>query len=152
MKSRRTQIFVLGDLFSQSERMMAISLYSFAVPFGSGFGYILGTAVTSIAKDSGANQKSAWQWSLRVTPILGVILVILTFLFVPEPARGAKEAGNQGGKSLTVRSTFREDVKYLLCNKTVVYVSLGFTAVAYVAGCLSFWAPNFLEDAYLSQG
>ena len=132
--------------------MVAISFYSFGVPFGSGFGYILGTVVTSIAKDLGASRKTAWQYSLRVTPICGVILVILTFLFVPEPARGAKEEGNASGRALTVKTTFLEDLKYLVKNKTIVYASLGFTAVAYNAGCLSFWAPNFLEDAYLAQG
>ena len=52
----------LGDLFPQSERMLALSVFSFAGPCGAGFGYILGSGVTSLAKDAGAEDASAWKW------------------------------------------------------------------------------------------
>lgn len=143
---------LIGDLFSESERMLALSIFSFAAPFGAGFGYILGSGVTSVAKSAGADDTSAWQWSLRVTPILGVLAVALTALFVPEPARGARESGNDSGAEIMVETSFKEDVLYLVKNKTAVLVTVAYTAVTYVLGCLSFWAPSFLEDAYLALG
>ena len=87
-----------------------------------------------------------------MTPILGVVAVILTALFVPEPVRGASEAGNETGDEIMVETSFKEDVIYLVKNKTAVYSTIAFTAVTYVLGCLAFWAPLFLEDAYLAQG
>ena len=132
--------------------MVALSVFSFAAPFGAGFGYILGSLTTSIAKDAGADHDSAWQWSLRVTPTLGVIAVILAAFFVPEPARGAREASNDNGLEIKVETSFKDDVMYLFKNKTAVAVTVAYTSVTYVLGCLSFWAPVFLEDAYLAQG
>ena len=132
--------------------MLAVSIFSFAGPVGAGFGYILGSSVTSLAKDAGASDLHAWRWSLRVTPIFGLIAVILTFLFVPEPARGSQEAANEGGDQIVVQTNLKEDLIYLIKNKTVVYCTIGFIAVTYVLGCLAFWSPKFLEDAYLAQG
>ena len=46
---------------------------------------------------------------LQVTPVLGVVCVILTVLFVKEPPRGASE----GGTHLKT-TAWKEDLKYLV--------------------------------------
>ncbi|XP_063728586.1 protein spinster homolog 1-like [Symsagittifera roscoffensis] len=161
---------LIGDLFSESERIIALSVFSLASPFGAGFGYILGSLTTSIAKDSGADDDSAWKWSLRITPILGlisnhstlspfficVIAVILTVLVVPEPMRGSRETSADNGVELKMKTSMKDDVIYLITgcisNKTAVFVTLACTANVYVVGCLAFWAPVFIEEANLAQG
>ncbi|XP_063725743.1 protein spinster homolog 1-like [Symsagittifera roscoffensis] len=143
---------LIGDLFSESERIIALSVFSLASPFGAGFGYILGSLTTSIAKDAGAD---GMQGSGK-EPILGVIAVILTVLFVPEPMRGSRETSVDNGVELKMKTSMKDDVIYLFTgctsNKTAVFVTLACTANVYVVGCLAFWAPLFIEEAYLAQG
>uniref|UniRef100_W5L8S9 SPNS lysolipid transporter 3, sphingosine-1-phosphate (putative) n=1 Tax=Astyanax mexicanus TaxID=7994 RepID=W5L8S9_ASTMX len=50
------------------------------------------------------------------------------------------------------RTTYLEDIKYLLRNRSFVWSSLGVTAMAFVTGALAFWTPTFLSRARVIQG
>lgn len=45
-----------------------------------------------------------WRWALRVTPVLGLIAVVLIY-FTQEPARGQHEGSHSGSTS------YKEDLK-----------------------------------------
>uniref|UniRef100_A0A3P9B220 Protein spinster homolog 1 n=1 Tax=Maylandia zebra TaxID=106582 RepID=A0A3P9B220_9CICH len=75
---------IIADLYVKSKRTNMLSIFYFAIPVGSGLGYIVGSQVSSRAKD--------WHWALRVTPGLGLIAVLLLLFVVKEPKRGAVEA------------------------------------------------------------
>lgn len=64
-------------------------------------GYIVGSKTAELT--------GSWQYALRVTPILGLIAVILIVLFLKEPVRGEAE----GGHSLSPTS-WGEDLKQLV--------------------------------------
>ena len=133
--------------------MMALSVFSLAIPIGCGFGYIVGSTVTSEAEKLGADGTSAWKYSLRVTPICGAILVILTALFIRDPPRGSNETTNQRSpKTSTVRTNVLRDLRYLFTNKTLVFVCLGNIAINYVCGSFAFWGPDFLEVSSTIRG
>ena len=133
--------------------MAAISVFSLAIPVGSGLGYILASSVTSMAEKLGAHEHFAWKYSMRVTPACGLILIILTCLVVRDPPRGAMKLRHESTRnSIGVNKSIWQDVKYLFTNKTLVFVCLGFIMVCYVAGSLSYWVPNFLQDAYKAKG
>lgn len=51
--------------------------------FFSGLGYIVGAETAHLAGE--------WNWALRVTPVLGVIAVLLIIFFVKDPVRGQSE-------------------------------------------------------------
>lgn len=131
---------IIGDLFTGPKRLLMISAFYICIPVGSGLGYIVGSSVTSLTGD--------WHWALRVTPILGLVGLILLVLLCPNPPRGAAETHGVG---VTGKSSYREDVKYLLKNKSYVWSSMGVTAMAFLTGALAFWVPTFLSRAQVSQ-
>ncbi|XP_021787553.1 protein spinster homolog 1 isoform X4 [Papio anubis] len=125
---------LIADLFVADQRSRMLSIFYFAIPVGSGLGYIAGSKVKDMAGD--------WHWALRVTPGLGVVAVLLLFLVVREPPRGAVER-HSDSPPLNPTSWWA-DLRALARNPSFVLSSLGFTAVAFVTGSLALWAPAFL--------
>nr|XP_040038427.1 protein spinster homolog 3 [Gasterosteus aculeatus aculeatus] len=132
---------IIGDLFVGTQRSTMILVFYLFIPVGSGLGYITGAGVAAITGD--------WHWALRITPILGVVGLVLLVFLCPNPPRGAAETHGEGVK---VESSYQEDVKYLLKNKSYVWSSLGVTATAFVTGALGFWTPAFLSRARVNLG
>uniref|UniRef100_A0A671W3Z7 Protein spinster homolog 1 n=1 Tax=Sparus aurata TaxID=8175 RepID=A0A671W3Z7_SPAAU len=75
---------IIADLYVKGKRTNMLSIFYFAIPVGSGLGYIVGSQVGQLAHD--------WHWALRVTPGLGLIAVLLLLFVIKEPKRGAVEA------------------------------------------------------------
>ncbi|XP_075774053.1 protein spinster homolog 1 isoform X2 [Pelodiscus sinensis] len=75
---------IIADLFVGEQRSRMLALFYFAIPVGSGLGYIVGSKVKDLAED--------WHWALRVTPALGVLAVVLLVTVLQEPPRGAVES------------------------------------------------------------
>ncbi|XP_029052073.1 protein spinster isoform X2 [Osmia bicornis bicornis] len=123
---------IISDLFVKDVRSKMLALFYFAIPVGSGLGYIVGGET--------ARATGAWQWGLRVTPALGIIAIILLLTVVRDPIRGERE----GGAHLTSTS-WSNDIKALLKNPSFMFSTAGFTCVAFVAGALAWWAPTFLQ-------
>ncbi|XP_071317317.1 protein spinster homolog 3 isoform X2 [Trachinotus anak] len=132
---------IIGDLFTGGERSIVICVFYIFIPVGSGLGYIVGAGCAKLTGD--------WRWALRVTPILGLVGLVLLVFLCPNPARGAAETHGQG---VTEQSSYKEDVKYLLKNKSYVWSSFGVTAMAFLTGALAFWMPTFLSRAQIIQG
>ncbi|XP_030602519.1 protein spinster homolog 3 isoform X2 [Archocentrus centrarchus] len=131
---------IIGDLFTGSKRSIMICIFYIFIPVGSGLGYITGAGFAALTGD--------WHWALRITPIMGVVGLILMIFLCPNPTRGAAETHGEG---VTVQSSYLEDVKYLLKNKSYVWSSLGVTALAFLTGAVAFWMPNFLSRAHIYQ-
>uniref|UniRef100_A0A8C7HYZ4 SPNS lysolipid transporter 3, sphingosine-1-phosphate (putative) n=1 Tax=Oncorhynchus kisutch TaxID=8019 RepID=A0A8C7HYZ4_ONCKI len=132
---------IIGDLFSGAKRTVMISAFYIFIPVGSGLGYIIGSSV--------ANATGDWRWALRLNPILGSLGLFLLAVFCPNPPRGASDG--HGGSTIE-HTSYLEDVKYLLKNKSFVWSSLGVTAMAFLTGALAFWTPIFLSRAQVAQG
>ncbi|RXM97391.1 Protein spinster-like 3 [Acipenser ruthenus] len=132
---------IIGDLFTGALRTWMLSLFYIFIPVGSGLGYIVGSSVADITGD--------WHWALRVTPILGMVGIVLLIALVPEPPRGGADLQ---GEALKERTSYWEDIKYLLANRSFVLSSLGVTAMAFMTGALAFWTPVFLSHAQVLQG
>uniref|UniRef100_A0A672LSX8 Protein spinster homolog 3 n=1 Tax=Sinocyclocheilus grahami TaxID=75366 RepID=A0A672LSX8_SINGR len=86
---------------------------------------------------------------IPVNPALGGLGLLLLVFLIPNPPRGASD--NQGGATMESTS-YIEDIKYLLKNRSFVWSSLGVTAMAFVTGALAFWTPTFLFRAQVTQG
>ncbi|XP_073995498.1 lysolipid transporter protein spinster isoform X2 [Rhodnius prolixus] len=123
---------IISDLFVDDTRSKMLSLFYFAIPVGSGLGYIVGSETARMA--------SAWQWGLRVTPVLGAVAVILIAFLMVDPPRGESD-GNTGMES----TTWKEDINALLRNKSFMLSTGGFTCVAFVTGALAWWGPRFID-------
>ncbi|KAB7494858.1 Protein spinster [Armadillidium nasatum] len=108
----------------------------------SGLGYIIGSEVADLAERflPPAESADAWRWGLRVTPVMGLVAVLLIIFVLKEPPRGVSE----GAQHLKPTS-FISDIKHLVSNRTYIFTTLGFTCVTYVAGALAWWGPNYVE-------
>ncbi|XP_070134669.1 protein spinster isoform X1 [Drosophila bipectinata] len=121
---------IISDLFVSDMRSKMLAMFYFAIPVGSGLGYIVGSKTAHLANN--------WRWALRVTPILGVIAVLLIFL-IKDPPRGHSE----GSQNLEA-TTYKQDICELLKNRSFMLSTAGFTCVAFVAGALAWWGPSFI--------
>nr|XP_040047505.1 protein spinster homolog 1 isoform X2 [Gasterosteus aculeatus aculeatus] len=132
---------IIADLYVKGQRTNMLSVFYFAIPVGSGLGYIVGSQVGGAAQD--------WHWALRVTPGLGLIAVLLLLFVVKEPIRGAIE---DRPEDHTQRTSWLADLQALSKNYSFVLSTFGFTAVAFVTGSLALWAPTFLFRAAVFTG
>ncbi|XP_043666296.1 protein spinster isoform X2 [Vespula pensylvanica] len=123
---------LISDLFIKNVRSKMLALFYFAIPVGSGMGYILGGEMSRAT--------GSWRWGLRITPILGIITIILLLCGVREPMRGERE----GGIHIT-NTGWLQDIKALIKNRSFILSTAGFTCVSFVAGALSWWAPTYLQ-------
>ncbi|KAK3747989.1 hypothetical protein QZH41_014359 [Actinostola sp. cb2023] len=140
---------VIADLFTGDQRTRMLSVFYFAIPVGSGLGYVVGSEVTKATGD--------WKWGLRVTPMLGAVCFLLLLFVVHEPPRGAIEKGvNPNLVSASnvhqSSSSYCQDLMYLFRVRGFIWLDLGFTCVTFVTGALAFWAPKFMFYASQVQG
>lgn len=130
---------IISDLFVKDMRSKMLALFYFAIPVGSGLGYIVGSETAHLA--------GSWRWGLRVTPIMGVIAVLLIVFVMHDPARGKNE-----GCHLRPTS-WSSDLRELCKNKSFMLSTAGFTCVSFVAGALAWWGPTFVyQGLRLQQG
>jgi len=142
---------IIADIFVGDKRTKALTLFYFAIPCGSGLGYIVGSKVAEATGND-------WQSAFRVTPGFGVLCVFLCIFVIHEPKRGAIETDHPEEADLLSASLHHEsssylnDIKYLLKVKSFIYASLGFTCVSFVTGSLAFWAPEFVTYSQKAKG
>ncbi|CAF0758443.1 unnamed protein product [Didymodactylos carnosus] len=123
---------IIADMYKKDSRTKMLAFFNVAVPVGSGLGYIVGTNV--------ARTFNNWQWSLRVTPVLGVICIVLLILFVDEPVRGITE-----GAQVQKATDWKTDIQKLIKIRSYVLSTLAFTWVSFTLGALAWWGPLFIQ-------
>uniref|UniRef100_A0A182J9Q9 Major facilitator superfamily (MFS) profile domain-containing protein n=1 Tax=Anopheles atroparvus TaxID=41427 RepID=A0A182J9Q9_ANOAO len=128
---------IISDLFVGEMRSRMLALFYFAIPVGSGCGYIIGAQMASIM--------GSWVWALRVTPVLGVFAVAL-LIMLRDPERGQSE-----GSHHMQATSYSEDIKAVVRNPSFMLSTAGFTCVAFVAGALAWWGPKFIHLGLTSQ-
>ncbi|KAE9549352.1 hypothetical protein FO519_007427 [Halicephalobus sp. NKZ332] len=126
---------VIGDLFTGNIRSRVLMCFYFAIPVGSGLGFVVASEVSKLT--------GVWQWGLRVAPIGGLICTLSLIFLIQEPVRGAAEA-EAGAEDATVKvkSSYLEDLRYLISIKTFVFSTIGNVLVTFTTGTLAWWAPT----------
>ncbi|KAK6026024.1 transporter, major facilitator family protein [Ostertagia ostertagi] len=125
---------IIGDLFYGPMRSIALMVFYFAIPVGSGLGFIGGSSI--------ALWTGSWQWGVRFTPLIGVLFLILIIFGLEEPKRGQAEHAQ------IEPSTLLQDLKYLISVRTYVLTTFGFTSVVFCVGAASWWTPQLMTYAY----
>jgi len=120
---------IISDMFVKDKRSSVLALFYFAIPVGTGLGYIVGSEMADVTDD--------WRWGLRVTPIMGAVAVFMIVFLMVDPKRGQAD-----GSRLKPTSPF-SDIKALARNKSFFFSTVAFTCVCYCAGALMWWGPNF---------
>ncbi|XP_065054779.1 protein spinster homolog 1-like [Rhopilema esculentum] len=138
---------LIADMFVGESRTKALSLFYFAIPCGSGLGYIVGAKASKLLH--------GWQWALRITPGFGLLCAFLVVAILKEPERGAVEIKAIKGdvKSHGPKATkYCDDLMYLLKVKSFLWATVGTTLVSFVVGGLAFWAPTFIQESQKKMG
>lgn len=120
---------IISDLYAKDDRSCVLAIFYFAIPVGTGLGYIVGSQVAGAAGD--------WRWGLRVTPVMGALAVLGIIFLMTDPPRGKAD-----GSHLKPTSP-ASDIKSLAKNKSFVLSTVAFTCVTYCAGAMMWWGPNF---------
>ncbi|XP_052893687.1 protein spinster isoform X2 [Anopheles moucheti] len=128
---------IISDLFVGEMRSRMLALFYFAIPVGSGCGYIVGAKMASLM--------NSWVWSLRVTPVLGAIAVGL-IIMLRDPQRGQSE-----GTHHMEATSYKADIAAIIRNPSFMLSTAGFTCVAFVTGALAWWGPKFIHLGLISQ-
>ena len=119
---------LLSDFYEPDQRNRVLTIFNIAIPVGAALGYLIGGTV---------GEHFGWRASFIVSAVPGVIIALLIAFFMKEPARGASQHEKATLKKGTVLS--------LLRNKAYLCSVLGYAAVTFSLGGISWWMPSFLQ-------
>ncbi|KAG9510224.1 Protein spinster-like 1 [Fragariocoptes setiger] len=124
---------IIADLFEPHQRKIMLSIFYFAIPIGTGLGYVMGNLALTLGD---------WRWILRITPCIGIISTIM-LMFLDEPERGRTD----GAVCQSNESSVIADLKYLARIPSYVWSTIGFTCCLFAVGALSWWAIEYMGIA-----
>src|ERR1700734_3808400 len=119
---------ILSDFYPEDQRNRVLTIFNIALFVGAALGYLIGGVV---------GEHYGWRHSFIVSAIPGGIIAILIAIFMKEPARGASQQEKAKLEKGTVLS--------LLKNKAYLASILGYAAVTFSLGGISWWMPSFLQ-------
>jgi MFS family permease len=119
---------VLSDFYPEDQRNRVLTIFNIALFVGAALGYLVGGTV---------GEHFGWRRSFIVSAIPGTIIAILIAFLMKEPARGASQQDKTKIEKGTVGS--------LLRNKAYLSSILGYAAVTFSLGGISWWMPSFLQ-------
>jgi predicted MFS family arabinose efflux permease len=119
---------LLADYFAESQRNRAMTIFNIALPVGAAAGYEAGAWIA---------QHHGWRMSFIASAVPGVLMALLILFWMREPRRVERE--HEKAK------TDRASVLSLLKNGAYLTSILGYAAVTFSLGGISWWMPSFLH-------
>lgn len=119
---------LLADFYPPEQRNRVMTIFNIAIPVGAALGYLVGGVV---------GEHHGWRMSFIVSAVPGAILALLILFLMKEPERGA----SQHEKAKLEKGT----ILTLVRNKAYLASILGYAAVTFSLGGISWWMPSFLE-------
>lgn len=125
---------IVSDCFPAARRPMALSIFALGAPFGTWLGADLAGAVA---------QEFGWRAAFLALGAPGLLLGLLVFLTVREPARGRLDAmAGEGNPSLLV------SLQFLWRQKAAFHVMMAAGVCCLWGWGLAWWTPTFLMRTY----
>ncbi len=119
---------LLADFYAESRRNIVLTVFNVAIPVGAALGYLAGG---NIAASHG------WRMAFIASAVPGAVIALLILFFMKEPAR--TDTGHEKAK------TDKDSVLSLATNKAYLCSILGYAAVTFSLGGISWWMPSFLH-------
>jgi MFS family permease len=118
---------LLADFYPGSKRNKVMTIFNIALPVGAAAGYEAGAWVAA---------HHGWRMSFISSAVPGVLVALLILFFMREPQRtGAVDRAK----------TDKASVLSLTKNKAYLCSILGYAAVTFSLGGISWWMPSFLH-------
>jgi MFS family permease len=118
---------LLSDYWPAEQRNRILTMFYLALPIGAALGYILGGTL---------GQAYGWKVPFYAAAAPGLLVVLLVWIFLREPARGASEP-------LAIRPD-RATLAGLTHNAAYWTATLGMAMMVFTLGGISVWMPTFL--------
>jgi MFS family permease len=118
---------LLADFYSERRRNAVLTIFNVAIPVGAALGYLAGG---NIAATHG------WRMAFVASAVPGAVIAVLILIFMREPERTGSHESVKVDKGSVVS---------LLTNKAYLTSILGYAAVTFSLGGISFWMPSFLH-------
>ena len=122
---------LLADFYSEEKRNKVLTIFNMALPFGAATSYEAGAWI-------GAHY--GWRMSFIASAVPGAIVALLILFLMREPQR-------RGEAGATATKVDKAGVFSLLTNKAYLCAILGYAAVTFSLGGISWWMPSFLQRA-----
>jgi MFS family permease len=119
---------LLSDFYPPEQRNRVLTIFNVAIPVGAALGYLVGGVV---------GEHYGWRHAFIVSAVPGAIIALLILFLMKEPERGA----SQHEKAKLEKGT----VLTLIKNKAYLASILGYAAVTFSLGGISWWMPSFLQ-------
>jgi MFS family permease len=126
---------MVADLYEKEKRGTAISILVSGSTIGVFLGYLVGGWL---------NEFYGWRTVYFVAGVPGLILALMFWMTVREPARGSADRSGQAVSA----SSFRETLLFFLQSKTYLFVVIGGCMMAVHIMGNAIWYPAFMERVH----
>ena len=125
---------IVGDYFPADRRAMAMTVFALGAPIGAWLGADMAGAVAA---------QYGWRAAFYVLGIPGIILALVVFLTIMEPARGQLDAVSDSDAP-----SFKETMRFLWSQKAAVHGMMGSGLSALWGWGLMWFTPTFIQRTY----
>ena len=119
---------LLADFYAEDRRNTVLTIFNVAIPVGAALGYLVGGMI---------GHSHGWRMAFIASAVPGAVIAVLILLFMKEPRR----AGSGDEKAVVDKAS----VASLLVNKAYLSSILGYAAVTFSLGGISWWMVSFLQ-------
>lgn len=119
---------MLADFYPEDQRNRVLTIFNIAIPVGAALGYLIGGTV---------GEHFGWRTSFIVSAIPAILIAVLIAFFMREPERAKSKEGSAKVEKQVILS--------LLKNPAYTTIVLGYAAVTFTIGGMSWWMPSFLQ-------
>lgn len=119
---------LLADFYAEDQRNRVLTIFNVAIPCGAALGFLAGGDIAA---------SHGWRMSFIASAIPGAVIALLILFLMREPPRG----GSVHEKAKVDRAS----VLSLAKNKAYLTSILGYAAVTFSLGGISWWMPSFLH-------
>jgi predicted MFS family arabinose efflux permease len=118
---------LLADFYAEDQRNRVMTIFNMALPFGAACSYEGGAWIAA---------HHGWRMSFIASAIPGAVIALLILALMKEPKRTG---------STPMQKARLTDAVALLRNRAYVSSILGYAAVTFSLGGISWWMPSFLH-------
>jgi MFS transporter, Spinster family, sphingosine-1-phosphate transporter len=119
---------LLADFYAEDRRNTVLTIFNVAIPVGAALGYLAGGMI---------GHSHGWRMAFIASAVPGAVIAVLILLFMKEPRRTSV-----GSEKAVVN---KASVTSLLVNKAYLSSILGYAAVTFSLGGISWWMVSFLQ-------
>lgn len=126
---------ILADRFPAARRPMALTIFA----LGACLGAWLGSSVAG-----GVTEARGWRAAFLALGIPGLVVALVVWLTVREPARGALDNVSGARQASSIRAT----LLYVSRNRAALHLVIGGTVATFWSWGLMWWTPTFLVRSH----